>query len=115
MNNKTMEHIEDLYETIKNERETNKSTFNIIKIQENIIKLLEDDIKGLRYKLKYIIDRDIEAKDYEYYKGGMVKIVKLKDNEIEGLKFENQNLRDTIIGLESQVELMTRRIKDRYV
>jgi hypothetical protein len=115
MNNKTKEHIEDLYETIKNEREINNSTFNIIKIQKNIINLLEDDIKSLRYKLKHTIDRELEAKDYEYYKGGMVKIVKLKDKEIESLKLDNQKLRDTIIGLESQIELMTRRIRDRYV
>jgi predicted nucleic acid-binding Zn-ribbon protein len=114
MNDKTKEHIETLYEAIKNEKKVSNSAFEIIKTQRNIIKLLEDDIKRLRHKLDSAIYKELEAKDYQYYKVGMVKIVKSKDEEINKLENEVQDLKCIIKGLENQIELITKSIRNKY-
>jgi len=78
MNNKTKEHIEDLYETVSTLRK-------IIDAQSKTQLALANELS--RYKQAYhkIVDTKLEQKDYEHYREGMVKIVKQKDREIAEL------------------------------
>jgi len=78
MTDKTKQHIEDLYETVSTLRK-------IIDAQSKTQLALANELS--RYKSAYhkIVDTKLEQKDYEYYREGMVKIVKQKDKEIAEL------------------------------
>jgi len=78
MDNKTKQHIEDLYETVSTLRK-------IIDTQSATQLALANELS--RYKQAYhkIVDTKLEQKDYEHYREGMVKIVKQKDKEIAEL------------------------------
>lgn len=108
MEDKTKEHIESLYERIKYlEGEINtykEETLGYSKINQtlfNMVKHFEKEVKVTR-----------DRKDYEFYREGMVKVVKQKDSKISILEKENEDLRCKIAGTNSLIKGMTIKVKE---
>jgi hypothetical protein len=89
-----------------------KALENLKDTQYSYISQLERQNSNLEYKLAKAESKELESKDYEQYKGGMVKILKQKELHISSLETENLELKASNAELDKMLKNLTTRIKE---
>ena len=110
MENKTKEHIESLYGRIKYLEQLNDSykeeTICYSKINQTLFSMIQ------HFEQEVEITR--ERKDYEFYKEGMVTVVKQKDSYINKLEKENKELKCKLSTTNEMIDQMTTKV-NKYI